>query len=48
MAAYMFAARRDYLRPLYTTPFGLVMLIGGVVLIGLGSLWMRKLVKVEV
>jgi len=48
MAAYMFLARPEYIRPLYTTPLGLVMLIGGAVLVVLGSLWMRQVVKVEV
>lgn len=48
MAAYMFLARRDYLRPLYTTPVGVIMLIGSGILIVLGSLWMRQVVKVEV
>src|SRR4029453_15408567 len=28
-AAFMFTARRDYLRPLYTEPLGIAMLIAG-------------------
>lgn len=37
-----------YMRPLYTTPAGLVMLAGAVILVVLGALWMRALIKVEV
>jgi Flp pilus assembly protein TadB len=48
VGAYLFLTKRSYIRPLYTTSFGLVMLIGAAVLVGLGSLWMRKVVKVEV
>jgi tight adherence protein B len=48
MAGYMFLARPDYIRPLYTTPFGLVMLIGAAVLVVVGSIWMRNLVRLEV
>jgi tight adherence protein B len=48
VAAWLFIGRRGYVRPLYTTPFGLVMLVGAAVLVVLGALWMRKLVKVEV
>jgi tight adherence protein B len=44
----MFAFRRDYLRPLYTEPLGLLMLIGSVVMVCIGGLWLRKLVRVEV
>jgi len=48
MGAYMFLAKRDYIRPLYTTPVGLVMLIGGAVLVVVGTIWMRNVVKLEV
>lgn len=48
LGAWLFLSRRSYMRPLYTTPFGLVMLISGAILMVLGSLWMRKLIKVEV
>jgi Flp pilus assembly protein TadB len=48
MGAYMFLAKRDYIRPLYTTPVGLVMLIGGGVLVVVGTIWMRNVVKLEV
>ena len=48
VGAWLFLARPSYVRPLYTTAFGLVMLVGAVVLVVLGALWMRKLIKVEV
>jgi Flp pilus assembly protein TadB len=35
------------MRPLYTTPVGIVMLMAGGGLVGLGALWMRKVIKVE-
>jgi tight adherence protein B len=45
---FMFLTRREYLRPLYTEPLGILMLlVGGVLLIG-GVLWMLRVVKVEV
>jgi Flp pilus assembly protein TadB len=48
VGGWIFLTRRAYLRPLYSTPVGLVMLtFGGVLVLG-GALWMRKLVKVEV
>jgi tight adherence protein B len=47
MGGYMFLVRRDYIRPLYTKPIGLVMLSGAATLLIIGALWMRKLVKVE-
>lgn len=48
MAAYMFLVRADYIRPLYTTAAGLTMLIGSAVLIVVGSIWMRNIIKLEV
>lgn len=48
LAGYMFLARPEYIRPLYTTPFGLVMLIGSAVLVVVGSIWMRNVVRLEV
>jgi tight adherence protein B len=48
MAAYMFLVRADYIRPLYTTPAGLTMLIGSAVLIVVGAIWMRNIVRLEV
>ena len=45
---WLFLTKRSYLAPLYTTPFGLVMLIGAGILLVLGALWMRSLMKMEV
>ncbi len=48
VGGWLFLVRRSYVRPLYTSTVGIVMLIFAVGLIVAGSLWMRKLVKVEV
>jgi len=48
LAAWMLAFRREYIRPLYTEPLGLMMLAGAVVMVGLGTLWISRLIKVEV
>ena len=45
---YMLFANRDYVRPLYTTFIGFIMLGVAVVLLGLGSWAMKKLATVEV
>lgn len=45
---FMFGFRRSYFEPLYTTSFGRVMLVVGALGIVAGSLWMRRLVRVEV
>jgi tight adherence protein B len=38
----------QYLAPLFTTGLGRVMFASAVILVALGTLWMRKLIKVEV
>ncbi|MEV6600780.1 type II secretion system F family protein [Actinoplanes sp. NPDC051346] len=48
LGAWMFVFRREYLRPLYTEPLGLLMLGTSVTGILIGALWLRKLVQVEV
>jgi tight adherence protein B len=48
LAAVLFWLRPEYMRPLHTTVVGVVMLSVAAVLVVLGSLWMRKLVRVEV
>lgn len=48
LAGFLFWLRPEYMRPLYTTLLGIVMLAAGFVLLVIGSLWMRKLVRVEV
>jgi tight adherence protein B len=47
-AAWMFLVRREYLSVLWTTPTGLTLLLGAVVLMVIGSFWMSRWVKVEV
>jgi tight adherence protein B len=48
VGAFLLLVRRSYIQPLYTTPLGLIMLIGAAVLMVVGTLWMRTLIKVEV
>lgn len=48
MAAYMLTFRRSYIEPLYTRGIGSAMVTGAVVLVIIGSLWMKKLIKVTV
>ncbi len=47
VGVWMFITDRAYMRLLYTSTIGIVMLVGAVVMIGLGALWMRKVIKVE-
>jgi tight adherence protein B len=48
IGGWLFLTRRSYLRPMYTSTVGIVMLIIAVGLVVGGALWMRKVVKVEV
>jgi Flp pilus assembly protein TadB len=48
LAAWMFLTERSYLRPLWTTAFGVLLVIGTAVLFVIGVIWMRAAVKVEV
>lgn len=48
IAVWMFCVSRSYMRPLYSSPFGLVMLAGAATLFVAGAFWMRKLIKVVV
>jgi tight adherence protein B len=48
IALYMFVVRPDYIRPLYTEPLGIGMLMVGVGLLAAGAFWMSRAVKVEV
>jgi Flp pilus assembly protein TadB len=48
VATFMFAARGDYIRPLYTTFLGVVMLVTAIILLGVGAFWFSRLVKVKV
>ena len=48
LALWMFVSRRAYLRPLYTTGAGWVLIIMAVGFVALGWFWMSRLSKVEV
>jgi tight adherence protein B len=45
---YLLMRSPDYIRPLYTTTFGLIMLAGAAGLMTVGVLWMRKIVDIDV
>lgn len=45
---YLLVANRDYVRPLYSTPIGWLMLIGATMLLSVGVFWMSRMIKVEV
>jgi tight adherence protein B len=47
-ALYMVIVRPEYLEPLVTTAFGWVLVIVGLLLLAVGGLWLRKVVRVEV
>jgi len=46
--AFMLLFRREYLRPLFTEPLGIAMLAAGIVLVVVGTVWMSRLVRIEV
>jgi tight adherence protein B len=48
VAGWLFLVRRSYIRVLYTTTAGIVMLIFAIVMIVAGAFWMRAMIKVEV
>lgn len=45
---YLLVTNRSYLVPLVHDPRGVIMVVFGVVWLGIGALWMSRLVKVEV
>jgi tight adherence protein B len=47
-ALYLLFVRPDYLALLYTDPLGIAMVLVGLMLLGFGVLWMRKIVNIEV
>ena len=47
-ALYMLLTNPDYLAPLVTEPLGVLLLTFGIILLAIGTLWMRKAIKVEV
>jgi tight adherence protein B len=48
LGGWMFAFRREYLEPLYTRPLGILMLATSALMVGVGALWLRKIVQVRV
>lgn len=48
IGGFLFLARRSYMRPLYTTHVGELMLIGAIVLEAIGAALMRQIIKVEI
>jgi tight adherence protein B len=48
LTAFMLIFRRAYIRPLYTDPRGIVMLVVAGVLMLAGTIWLRRVVRVEV
>jgi tight adherence protein B len=48
MAAYLLVFKKGYLNPLVHTGVGIALLSAGSLLLVLGAIWVRKLVKIEV
>jgi len=48
IGGWFFISSPHYMRPLYTTLVGLIMLVSSAALVVVGALWMRKLIKIEV
>lgn len=48
IGTFLFFQNPDYMRPLYTTFPGIVMIVCSVLAMALGTFWMSRLVKVEV
>ncbi len=46
--AYLALSKPDYVKPMYTTPLGWVLVAVMVVLLGVGVVWMSKVAKVDV
>ncbi|WP_110238714.1 type II secretion system F family protein [Nocardioides gilvus] len=45
---YLFLTQPGYINPMFESPLGILMLVGGVVMLGVGAFWMSRLIKVEV
>ncbi len=48
LAGYLLLFKRGYLNPLVTNGVGIFLLIAGIVLLGVGSFWLSRIVKIEV
>jgi tight adherence protein B len=47
-ALYLILVRPEYIKPLFTTPIGIFLLITGTVVLAVGGFWMSKVIKVDV
>jgi tight adherence protein B len=48
LAAYLLVFKKDYLKPLYTSPVGITIIVCGVLMVIGGSFWLNRLTKIEV
>ncbi|MGH9194775.1 MAG: type II secretion system F family protein [Acidimicrobiia bacterium] len=48
MTGYLVIVNREYLEPLYKEAMGKLMIASGLLLIGLGVAWLRKVIRIEV
>jgi tight adherence protein B len=48
MGGFLFTSSPEYLKPLYQTGTGLMMMGVSLGMMGVGVLWMRKIIKIEV
>lgn len=48
VGAWLFLTDRTYMRTLYTTPMGLLLFIGAIALLVIGTFWMRRMIRLEV
>jgi Flp pilus assembly protein TadB len=48
IGGFLFLTKRSYMRPLYTTHVGELMLVGAIVLEAIGTALMRQMIKIEI
>jgi Flp pilus assembly protein TadB len=48
VSAWLFIGSHGYMRPLYTTHLGELLLLIAAVLVVVGTLWMRKIIRIEI
>lgn len=48
VGVFMFFVARSYMRPLYTTPLGVAVLVIDCIMVIIGAFWMRATIKLEV
>jgi Flp pilus assembly protein TadB len=48
VGGFLFTIRGEYMRPLFSTAIGLIMVVTAGLMLAIGSWWMSKLIKVEV